>query len=184
MNTKLIAAVLLVLIAGMGFLFYQNMQLKTKVEELTTKEAVSITPVNKDSVAAVNTSPFDKPNNDPTLQLPPETPSADKLAVISFDKTKHNFGRIKDGEKVTTTFKFKNTGKVPLIIRDAVGSCGCTVPAWPTEPIPVGESGSITVTFDSQGKSGQTEKTVTVTANTLPSNTVLIVQSTVIPKDK
>ncbi len=183
MNSKLMIGILTILGIGVAFLAYQNLQLKYKLKELSKPtEQVSITPLKTDSASLVNQSPFDDLNNQ--MVLPQETPSADKLAVIGFEKTKHDFGRINEGDKVSTTFTFKNTGKVPLIIRDAQGSCGCTVPKWPSEPIPVGREGSIEVTFDSNGKSGQTEKTVTVTANTQPSNTVLILKSTIIPKDR
>jgi len=57
-----------------------------------------------------------------------------------------------EGEKVVHVYKFKNSGKEPLVISNAKGSCGCTVPEWPREPIPVGGSGEIRVQFDSKVK--------------------------------
>ncbi len=89
-----------------------------------------------------------------------------KLPVLEFDKTVHDFGNINEGEKVTTEFILKNTGEADLVIVSAVGSCGCTVPEPPKEPIKPGESAPIKVTFDSTGKPGQQEKTVTITSNT------------------
>lgn len=84
---------------------------------------------------------------------------------MTFDVMEHNFGTIKQGEVTTYEFKFKNTGKEPLVISNAVGSCGCTVPEWPKDPIAPGKTGVIKVTFNSTGKMGQIDKTVTLTSN-------------------
>jgi len=91
--------------------------------------------------------------------------------TMKFEEEVYNFGKIKDGEKVSYDFKFKNEGNTPLIIKDATATCGCTVPEWPKEPIPSGESGKISVIFDSAGKSGLQDKVVTITANTVPAQT-------------
>lgn len=101
------------------------------------------------------------------------------LPVIEFESKEFDFGTIKQGQVVEYVFKFKNTGKADLYITDATGSCGCTVPQYPTKPIRPGESGEISVKFDSGGKSGKQNKTVTVTANTQPSQTVLNVVGTI-----
>jgi len=68
--------------------------------------------------------------------------------VMTFKETEFDFGTVDQGEKVTHVYKFANTGNEPLIISNAKGSCGCTVPSWPKEPIPVGGSGEIQVQFD------------------------------------
>ena len=81
------------------------------------------------------------------------------LPVLTFAQDKFDFGTITQGEVVSHFFKFKNTGKSNLIITDAHGSCGCTVPKWQKEPIKPGDSGVIEVTFDSFGKSGAQKKT-------------------------
>jgi hypothetical protein len=86
--------------------------------------------------------------------------------VMTFDELEFNFGTIKQGESVTHEFKFKNSGKEPLIINTAVGSCGCTVPEYPKEPIKPNGSSTIKVTFNSAGKSGPQDKTVTITYDT------------------
>ena len=86
--------------------------------------------------------------------------------VMKFDEMEFNFGTIKQGESVTHEFKFKNGGKEPLIINTAVGSCGCTVPEYPKEPIKPNGSGVIKVTFNSTGKMGPQDKTVTITYDT------------------
>ncbi len=93
--------------------------------------------------------------------------SSSESPVMSFDKTLHDFGTIQEGETVETTFTFTNSGKSDLIIVDARGSCGCTVPEYPKNtPIPPGESGKIRVSFDSSNKPNMQQKTVTISANT------------------
>jgi hypothetical protein len=104
-----------------------------------------------------------------------------KLAAITFDRYEHNFGKVEEGKVVETVFKFTNTGANDLIISDAKGSCGCTVPYFPKEPIKPGQSGEIKVSYDSKGKSGIQNKTVTITANTNPSVTTLNIVTEVIP---
>jgi len=95
------------------------------------------------------------------------------LPVLEFDNTTFDFGKIKEGDKVSHTFQVKNTGQAPLIIQSAAPSCGCTVPDWTKTPIPAGGSGFVKAEFDSKGKSGIQDKTITVTANTWPKTTTL-----------
>ena len=88
-------------------------------------------------------------------------------AAMNFDKVSHDFGTIEEGETVQTAFNFTNTGKADLLIVDARGSCGCTVPKYPKNiPIKPGESGQILVSFDSSNKPNMQQKTVTISANT------------------
>lgn len=96
---------------------------------------------------------------------------------VQFEKMEHDFGKIKQGDKVNYTFKFKNTGKDPLVISSAKGSCGCTVPSYPKEPIAPGADAAIEVSFDSKGKSGLQTKTVTINANTEPNPTRLTIKA-------
>ena len=114
---------------------------------------------------------------------PPATPPAPTgpTTTMTFDQTEFNFGKVDEGEVVAHTFKFSNTGKEPLIISNAKGSCGCTVPQWPREPIPVGESASITVEFNSKGKKGPRNQKVTITANTNPPQSFVALVGEVIP---
>ena len=93
--------------------------------------------------------------------------------TVQFEQTDYDFGSVKEGEKVKHTYKFTNTGSEPLIISSAKGSCGCTVPKWPAEPIAPGATGQIDVEFDSKGKPGKQTKRVTVTANTVPAQIFL-----------
>lgn len=66
---------------------------------------------------------------------------AGQSSALTFEEKVHNFGEITAGEKVEYSFKFTNTGTSPLLIEDAISSCGCTVPEWPKEPIKPGQSG-------------------------------------------
>ena len=124
----------------------------------------------------------------PTNPMPTATPTTPPVPVgpltsLEFEETSFDFGEIMEGEKVVHIYKFKNTGKEPLVISNAKGSCGCTVPDWPREPIPVGGSGEIKVQFDSKGKGkvgGATQsKKVTLTANTDPQNSFLTIKGRV-----
>lgn len=102
---------------------------------------------------------------------------------IEFSETTFDYGTITEGEKVEHIYKFKNTGKEPLVISNAKGSCGCTVPDWPKDPIAPGDAGEIKVVFNSKGKGSvegsKQNKRVTVTANTDPVNTYLNIKGTV-----
>lgn len=94
-----------------------------------------------------------------------ETPATSK-AEIEFEEETHDFGNLKqyDDQGATTEFKFTNTGTEPLIISNAKGSCGCTVPEWPREPIGPGKTASIRVKYDSK-RVGPINKSVTITSN-------------------
>src|SRR5687768_1706260 len=85
----------------------------------------------------------------PTTTALPDDPSAPK---ITFETLEYNFDSIVQGDTVKYTFKFKNTGKSPLLITEAAVTCGCTQPIFPKEPIPPGKSGTVYVEFRSAGK--------------------------------
>lgn len=128
--------------------------------------------------------------NPPTAEtVQPEatvaTPPADsKYPVMTFNKKEHDFGVINEGAKVETTFTFTNTGEADLIIANASGSCGCTVPEFPKEPIKPGKTGKMKVSFDSNGKPGMQQKSVNITANTASGKDVLTIKANVTPKPK
>lgn len=91
-----------------------------------------------------------------------ETASGPK---ITFTESSHNFGDIKQGDKVEHTFTFKNSGTEPLILSNVLTTCGCTATNWPRDPIAPGKGGEITVRFNSAGKIGKQNKVVTVVSN-------------------
>jgi hypothetical protein len=188
MNNKLTTFIILLLLCAVGFLGIQNYHLAKQNEELSNPmPEVKITPVPKEPQPAnpEGASPFDRPNVDPRANdFPPESAKMPALTSIKFDRLVHDFGRINEGEKVKTVFRFTNTGKNPLIISNAQGSCGCTVAIWPQHPVKAGGTDEIVVAFDSHDKHGEVEKTVTVVANTNPASTVLTIKSTIVPRDK
>jgi hypothetical protein len=81
---------------------------------------------------------------------------------VEFEKETHDYGTIKKGSNGVYEFKFKNTGKEPVVISNAAGSCGCTVPEWPKEPIAPGKSSVIKVSYDTE-RIGAINKNVTLT---------------------
>jgi hypothetical protein len=101
---------------------------------------------------------------------------ADSLAAPKMDfkgKNLVDLGKIKEGEKITHTYEFTNSGNAPLQISYANASCGCTVPTWPKNPIKPGGKGEILVEFNSKNKEGKLLKNVSIYANTKPEfNTV------------
>lgn len=102
------------------------------------------------------------------------------LPVITFESLEYDFGKITQGEVVSVDFHFRNTGKANLIISGASGSCGCTVPKWPKEPIAPNKTGIIHVVFDSEGKRGYQEKTITVATNCEPATILLKIKGEII----
>ena len=101
---------------------------------------------------------------------------------FTFEQEEHNFGQIRDGDIVSHTFRFTNSGEAPLIISKATAACGCTVPQWPKQPIPVGGSGEIQVQFDSSNKPGMQNKVVTITSNTESKVKKLLIRAQVNPR--
>ncbi len=116
-----------------------------------------------------------------------ETPEpalpTDPVTTVEFEDETFDFGTVEQGEIVTKVFTFTNTGEQPLIIYSARGSCGCTIPEWPKDPILRGETASITVEFDTKGKIGLQSKKVTITANTDPQQIFLYLNGEVLAAD-
>ncbi len=102
--------------------------------------------------------------------------------VMTFKSDTVNFGSVTQGTIVERDFTFTNTGKTPLIITSASGSCHCTVPEFPKEPIAPGKSATIHVRFDSNGKMGYQDKTATIVSNNRDGAIVLHLKGTVVPK--
>ncbi len=112
------------------------------------------------------------------------TENSDKQAVIKFDKEEHDFGTLLQGEVVSYSFRFTNTGNVPLIISQVTSTCGCTVGDYPREPIAPGKSGSIKATYNSSGHHGFQSRTLTVMSNTIPAKTSLVMKGKVKTPDQ
>lgn len=105
--------------------------------------------------------------NNPYSASGVDTGAASVKPTMVFADTLHNFGTMHEGEAAVYEFTFANTGRTPLIISSASGSCGCTVTEYPGEPIKPGEAASLKVTFNSVGKEGHQEKAVTIQTNTV-----------------
>lgn len=99
--------------------------------------------------------------------------SNSKEPKIEFAVTDHDFGKMIQGEQVSFSYKFTNTGNAPLIISAVEKTCGCTDTRFPKDPIKPGESGAISITYDSKGHKGFQNKRIIVKANTNPSETIL-----------
>ena len=103
--------------------------------------------------------------------------------VITFEKTEHDFGKINEADgRVSTVFEFKNEGMAPLILSNVRASCGCTTPTWTKEPIEPGKTGTITVTYNPNGRPGRFQKTVTITSNASEATKRVYIKGEVIPK--
>lgn len=107
-----------------------------------------------------------------------------ELPTMDFADTVHDFGSLHDGEKGVYEFEFTNNGKKPLIISSATGSCGCTVPHYPRDPIAPGKTGVINVQFDSKDKMGHVEKSVTISTNSQRGIHMLYIKADVITDKK
>ncbi len=100
---------------------------------------------------------------------------------IVFDDESHNFGTIKEGLVAEYTFKFKNTGDQPLILKDVRPSCGCTTPEWSKEPVDPGKTGLIHVKYNSAGRPGKFNKSITITSNIPDETKILFITGSVTP---
>lgn len=103
-------------------------------------------------------------------------------AAFTFANRWHDFGDIVQGQKITHTFTFRNTGREPLIISNVQPTCGCTVTEWTRQPVLPGQSGQITVTFDSKSAMNEQNKTVTVVSNAMAGSERLYLRGNVLPK--
>ncbi|MEZ4891571.1 MAG: DUF1573 domain-containing protein [Saprospiraceae bacterium] len=117
-------------------------------------------------------------HNPATAGLPSDT---NMLARIVFEESEFDFGTATEGDIVKHDFAFTNTGKVPLTILNAKSTCGCTVPERPEDPIPPGGTGAITARFNTDGKPNDQRKRITITANTYPNETRVVLTGHVTP---
>jgi hypothetical protein len=107
------------------------------------------------------------------------------LPVMEFEQTKHDYGMMVQGEKLSYTFKFTNTGGSDLIISDFSSDCGCTVPDFSKAPVKPGDSGKVEVVFNSAGKSGTVSKSIRLLTNAQPNTIELNITAEVyVPESK
>jgi len=128
-------------------------------------------------------NPLKNPNLNTLPITEPTAPNTGPVTNIKFATDVVNFGKIKAQSENNYAFEFVNTGTEPLLIENAKGSCGCTVPNWPKDPIMPGEKGAIDVVYrpKTRDSEGEDKKTVTVFSNTNPKTTVLTVKAMVSP---
>lgn len=110
-----------------------------------------------------------------------QSESADGPAM-KFETMEIDYGKIDQNADGTRKFKFTNTGTEPLVIKNARGSCGCTVPTWPKEPIMPGETSTIDVKYDTN-RVGPFNKTITITTNEAIGTKMLTIKGEIIKKD-
>jgi len=154
-----------------------NSELESRITKLEGRVAAL---EGKGGIASLANKPQSIPVNNTPAPTEPAVKPEGPLPEFKFEESLHDFGSIKDGDVVEHVFSFVNSGEAPLIISDAKATCGCTVPDWPKEPIPVGGKGEIKVRFNSKGKPGVNNKTVTLTANTWPTTERLQIKANVI----
>ena len=107
--------------------------------------------------------------------------SAQNAPVMSFESTTVDYGEIERGAERLRTVSFTNTGDSPLVIKNARGSCGCTVPDWPKDPIMPGESSELSISYDTN-RLGNINRTIRVTTNEGSDPHVLLIRGKVVPK--
>ena len=105
-----------------------------------------------------------------------------KPTTVQVIDSMYDFGKVNEGELVQYNFRFRNTGKNPLVIQNVSASCGCTVPEKPEKPIQPGEIGFIKVTFNSTRRPGEVNKAISITSNADPEFYELYLKGTVIGK--
>ena len=142
----------------------------------------SLTNLDLANEKKITKSNADKPKFDPISEDKIAKPTGPKTSM-NFDAYEYDFGNIAQNSTNKYVYSFTNTGKEPLIISNAKGSCGCTVPRWPKEPVAPGEKGEIEIIYKPGKQKNTQSKTITITANTEPVNTILKVKANVIPDD-
>jgi hypothetical protein len=169
-KNQLIIGLLILALGIGGFVAYNQGLFGTK--SLTGKSAMAAA-----GMTDANTS-----GNIPGTNVNANIVESGPSTTIKYDNERFDFGSANEGDIVKHVFKFTNTGSEPLVISNAKGSCGCTVPTWPKEAIAPGAVGEIAVEFNTSGKPGRQSKRITVTANTVPTDTFIEIAGEVKPK--
>lgn len=144
-------------------------------EDNRTIEPATGTVINNNGATNPSTLPAQQAGNPVQAAVQDNTPKTS----IKFEQNGHDFGSIMQNTKNEYSFTFRNTGVEPLIISNARGSCGCTVPNYPKDPIAPGATGTIDVVYSPGMQQGNQTKTVTITANTEPAQTILNITANV-----
>lgn len=176
MSNGLKVGILVVLAGALGFIGYT--QLKKGMGDIESRPAETATMSTTDPNATASTN-AGMQNGELANTENGKLSETRAKTSMTLDKKEHDFGTIKQGDQVECAFKVTNSGSQPLILEEAHGSCGCTVPDYPKDPIPAGESRDIKVKFNSTGKKGKQSKTVTITANTEPIQTIVTIHAMV-----
>lgn len=134
------------------------------------------------------TQEFDSTSSLSTRVVQPRKKVSPKKPVLrgkmNFGDTAYSFDTITAGDVVERTFTFINTGKAPVNIKDANVTCGCTYPSYSFLPIAPGDSSQVNVTYNSVGKQGLQEATITINSDALPSTVQLTLKGYVVPQPK
>jgi hypothetical protein len=167
--------IFLVLAAGITIMSCKEADKKVDAD---TSGSTTAAPTTNESANIANAS-----NTNTNVQQNGTTIDPATLTTVEWlDGIKKDFGKIKEGEILNVTFRFKNTGTKPLVISNVTAGCGCTIPETPKKPYAPGETGEIKATFNSSGKVGSNSKPVYVTANANPQMTTLTFNVEVTPK--
>ena len=137
------------------------------------KEADKTADTTTSATATTTTEATSTATPPSTATAAPTVDPATLTKVEWLDGMDKDFGKIKEGETLEVSFRFKNVGDKPLVISNVSASCGCTVPETPKKPYQPGETGVIKASFNSAGKSGAQAKQVNVFANLEPATTTL-----------
>ncbi len=156
----------ILLIIALALLGYNTVLLSSGDNGSSVDVATMPANVAKPPVTAVN---------QPATPVEPARPAT----TIKFKEELHDFGAVPQDSENKYSFEFTNTGVEPLVIENAKGSCGCTVPNYPKEPVMPGQSATIDVVYKPGKQQGPQQKTVTITANTEPKNTVVKIKADV-----
>lgn len=175
----LLGVIAVALIANGYFLWSNSNGESTKDQILAAKKNDAANKVNDTKTLDANDLKNKKAKVNDKTKVVNDIPSGPLTSYV-FGEMAHDFGDIEQNTVNEKIFEFTNTGTEPLIISKAKGSCGCTVPDYPKEPINPGESGEIKVVFKPGKKKGNQNQTVTLTANTEPVNTVLRIKANVL----
>lgn len=170
--------ILIVLAAGITIMSCNEADTKTAENTASSSNTATISQDSLDKLNAIS-----KAANQPAASTS-ETPvdTANLTTIKWLDGTDRDFGKMKEGDNLEVSFRFKNTGSKPLVISNVSASCGCTVPETPKKPYAPGETGVIKASFNSSGKPGTQSKQVNVFANTNPAMTTLGFHVDVKPK--